>query len=200
MIIQIVLFTKNNKIIVLFLMSLMISVVLSNNLSKTFAFSQSDDQLLTYNNEDIGIEIKYPQDWKPLERGKSPLVKSPTVVVYNPQSLDQRLDNSIRVPAFFTVNIESTNATPSEYYESLANRILSEPATKLYPSHGPIQLTLSGKSGLGMKGKFNNYIVSENFIIDEGKAYRLTFYSEPIYLHQYEHLIEKMLNSFKITK
>ena len=205
MLIEIVSFTKNNKIIVLLLIILTISVLLSNNQSKTFAFAQSDIKLLTYKNEDIGLEIQYPQDWIPLERGKYPSVKSPTVVVFfynssNPGILDNSHDIISQV--FFKINIESTNASLEEYYNLLKNRILIEEEArgKLFQPDDS-NPTISGKPGRHFVGIFEDYKVNDNFTIDDGKAYRLTFYITPEYdYYKYKNLIQKMLNSFKITK
>jgi hypothetical protein len=102
--------------------------------------------------------------------------------------------------------IQNTDLPISKYSDELVTQIMARGAMKIYPV--PENITLSGYPAMSLEGvwpAFDNpydktMSVRDNWIIHNGTAYRITFYSPLEVREEYQPIIAHMLHTFKIIK
>ena len=174
-----------------------ILLLLSSNYNNYQSFSQKES-FLTYRNNATGIEIQYPSDWMKMEQGKSPFVMPPEVIVL--QSPNNGSSNTI--PAKFSVSVQNVNVTLDNYTnKTIASLMKNTPGAKIVESN---KTTLAGNPAhkvLGMFKQDNKDInVIDEWAIKNEKLYRITFYSEQGSYSKHLPSIQKMIDSFVISK
>lgn len=183
--------------IILSLFAITLLLLLSSNYNNYQSFAQKDN-FLAYKNNATGIELQYPSEWMKMEQGKSPFVMPPDLIVF--QSPNNGSSNTI--PAKFSVSVQNVNATLDDYTNKTITALMKNtPGAKIIESN---KTTLAGTPAhkvLGMFKQENKDInVIDEWTIKSEKLYRITFYSEQGNYSKYLPSVQKMIDSFVISK
>lgn len=173
------------KILILFIIS--INVFLS--FSYVFGDYHNAVDYSTYSNS--FFKISYPSDWKILH-------STPVQVSFG---LPDKL-------LYATISIKPTNLSLTEYSEDMVQKITEIVRSKVFPSQNNI--SLSGYQGYQVTGIWldnplhKTLDVVENWTVNDGIAYRISFYSprdESDYTYYppiINLIIENMIKSFRL--
>jgi serine/threonine-protein kinase len=158
----------------------------------------NSNNLLTYQNPAYGIKIQYPSDWRVSENGMRDYTN--IVAFYSP------LENlSDRVPEHMTLSRVdySQNITLDQYNKFLNSTLENIPGVQIIESN---PTALAGHPGykvvyLSMPSnlpfKFQDMLI---WTIIGGKVYNISFNAEAAKYPTFLPTIQKMINSFQITR
>ena len=186
------------------LLSTLSSLLLSSSvLSVIQASAQTDSKnssnnLLTYQNPAYGIKIQYPSDWRVSENGMRDYTN--IVTFYSP--LENLAD---RVPEHLTLSRVdySQNITLDQYNKFLNSTLENIPGVQIIESN---PTPLAGHPGykvvyLSMLSnipfKFQDMLI---WTIIGGKVYNISFNAEAAKYPTFLPTVQKMINSFQITR
>jgi eukaryotic-like serine/threonine-protein kinase len=186
------------------LLSILVSLLLSSSLlSATNASEQTNPKnnstsLFTYQNPAYGIKIQYPSDWRVSENGLRDYTN--IVAFYSP--LENVTD---RVPEHLTLSrIDySQNITLDQYNKFLNSTLKNISGVQILESN---PITLAGHQGRdvvylstpsSLPFKFQDMLI---WTIIGGKVYSLSFSAEAGKYSTVIPTIQKMINSFRITR
>ena len=164
----------------------------TQNISKTLN-QTTDREFLTYENSTLGIKIQYPTGWKLMQVSNLPYL---TNIFVSP--LENNTDR-YRENAFLKINEVSPNVTLNDYTSTITKTLQNRSDFRITDFGSA---TLSDNPGyrlIGVSRGNPNINVLDEWVIKDGKVYRVAFYLEEGKSKTYLPIALRMVDSFAIT-
>ena len=160
------------------------------------SYAQAADNFLNYTNNDLNFSIQHPSNW---------------VVVEDEKSSDNRVSFKVsdRIMPIFVVQIHKVAPYNDTDMMSLKNTLQQyvlqrqDLLSSLDIDYNPIRqnnVTVGGNFGLKVEFTVGNFFTSDIFTIANGKLFELSYHDDPQSVPQNVKLVDKMLDSFQVTK
>ena len=148
-----------------------------------------------YENPTLGVKVSYPTQWNQTENQTN---RYSIVTFVSPQ---QNGDDSVQEKFLLRINNEPTNMTLDEYTKNINESVQNNSNFQVTNTNSTVLANNPASSVTGiLKEGDKNLQVFDEWTIKDGKVYRIVFYSDPGKADSFEPLIQKILESFSITK
>ena len=148
-----------------------------------------------YENPTLGVKVSYPTQWNQTENQTN---RYSIVTFVSPQ---QNGDDSVQEKFLLRINNEPTNMTLDEYTKNINESVQNNSNFQVTNTNSTVLANNPASSVTGiLKEGDKNLKVLDEWTINDGKVYRIVFYSDPGRPDSFEPLIQKILESFSITK
>jgi hypothetical protein len=153
-----------------------------------------------YSNSSYGIEFQPPQAWDKIEVLDGPI----TLIEYtSPPRNETRI---IELPAQVVISIEKGlgNVTTLQQYGEGADRLLKTVLGNFTSTSQPA--TLSGLPAISRTIATKNpvsgtdILIAQIFVLKDGNAYTITYTAPSSIYYNYLSTVQRIINSFQITK
>jgi hypothetical protein len=151
--------------------------------------------LQTYQNPTLGVNILYPNGWNSTE---DKTTRYSVVTFLSPQ--DSATSN-VQEKFLLRINNEPTDMTLDEYSKNVNESVQNNSNFQLTSSNSTVLANNPASSVTGiLKEGGKDLQVFDEWSIKDGKVYRIVFYSDPSKADSFEPIVQKILESFSITK
>ena len=148
-----------------------------------------------FENPTLGVKVSYPTQWNQTENQTN---RYSIVTFVSPQ---QNGDDSVQEKFLLRINNEPTNMTLDEYTKNINESVQNNSNFQVTNTNSTVLANNPASSVTGiLKEGDKNLKVLDEWTINDGKVYRIVFYSDPGRPDSFEPLIQKILESFSITK
>ena len=148
-----------------------------------------------FENPTLGVKVSYPTQWNQTENQTN---RYSIVTFVSPQ---QNGDDSVQEKFLLRINNEPTNMTLDEYTKNINESVQNNSNFQITNTNSTVLANNPASSVTGiLKEGDKNLQVFDEWTIKDGKVYRIVFYSDPGKADSFEPLIQKILESFSITK
>lgn len=148
-----------------------------------------------FENPTLGVKVSYPTQWNQTENQTN---RYSIVTFVSPQ---QNGDDSVQEKFLLRINNEPTNMTLDEYTKNINESVQNNSNFQVTNTNSTVLANNPASSVTGILKEGNkNLKVLDEWTINDGKVYRIVFYSDPGRPDSFEPLIQKILESFSITK
>ena len=148
-----------------------------------------------YENPTLGVKVSYPTQWNQTENQTN---RYSIVTFVSPE---QNGEASVQEKFLLRINNEPTNMTLDEYTKNINESVQNNSNFQITNTNSTVLANNPASSVTGiLKEGDKNLKVLDEWTINDGKVYRIVFYSDPGRPDSFEPLIQKILESFSITK
>jgi hypothetical protein len=148
-----------------------------------------------YENPTLGVKVSYPTQWNQTENQTN---RYSIVTFVSPE---QNGEASVQEKFLLRINNEPTNMTLDEYTKNINESVQNNSNFQITNTNSTVLANNPASSVTGiLKEGDKNLQVFDEWTIKDGKVYRIVFYSDPGKADSFEPLIQKILESFSITK
>lgn len=148
-----------------------------------------------FENPTLGVKVSYPTQWNQTENQTN---RYSIVTFVSPQ---QNGDDSVQEKFLLRINNDPTNMTLDEYTKNINESVQNNSNFRITNTNSTVLANNPASSVTGiLKEGDKNLQVLDEWTIKDGKVYRIVFYSDPGRPDSFEPLIQKILESFSITK
>jgi len=148
-----------------------------------------------YENPTLGVKVSYPTQWNQTENQTN---RYSIVTFVSPE---QNGEASVQEKFLLRINNEPTNMTLDEYTKNINESVQNNSNFQVTNTNSTVLANNPASSVTGiLKEGDKNLQVFDEWTIKDGKVYRIVFYSDPGKADSFEPLIQKILESFSITK
>ena len=148
-----------------------------------------------YENPTLGVKVSYPTQWNQTENQTN---RYSIVTFVSPE---QNGEASVQEKFLLRINNEPTNMTLDEYTKNINESVQNNSNFQITNTNSTVLANNPASSVTGiLKEGDKNLQVFDEWTIKDGKVYRIVFYSDPGRPDSFEPLIQKILESFSITK
>jgi len=148
-----------------------------------------------FENPTLGVKVSYPTQWNQTENQTN---RYSIVTFVSPE---QNGEASVQEKFLLRINNEPTNMTLDEYTKNINESVQNNSNFQITNTNSTVLANNPASSVTGiLKEGDKNLKVLDEWTINDGKVYRIVFYSDPGKADSFEPLIQKILESFSITK
>jgi PsbP-like protein len=155
----------------------------------------AQDNLQVYENPTLGVKISYPMEWNQVENQTN---RYSVLTFTSPQENSQ---GTSQEKFLIRINNEPTDMSLDEYTDNI-NESMQKNSN--FQVTGSNSTTLSNNPASSVTGILKegdkNLQVLDEWTIKDGKVYRIVFYSDPDNADSFQPAVQKILESFSITK
>jgi PsbP-like protein len=153
------------------------------------------DNLQIYENPTLGVKIQYPMEWNQVENQTN---RYSVLTFSSPQENSQ---GTIQEKFLIRINNEPTDMSLDEYTNNVNESMQNNSNFQVTGSNSTVLANNPASSVTGiLKEGGNDLQVLDQWTIKGGKVYRIVFYSDPGKADSFEPLVQKILESFSLTK
>jgi hypothetical protein len=175
------------SLLIILITSLLLSTSLTNQQHQTITIAQTSDTFRIYENPTYGIQIQYPSDWGRLDLS---FLQDSADIDFYPLS-DVSLAKNLKIQV---ENLPFHNMTLEEYTNTQINpteeNLLESNTTTLADIPG-YKIVFTNVAGLK---------TMQVWTIKDDKAYIITYVAKEEDYENDLQIVQKMINSFEITK
>jgi len=151
--------------------------------------------LQVYENPTLGVKILYPNGWNSTEDKST---RYSVVTFLSPQESG---GSTVQEKFLLRINNEPTDMTLDEYTKNINESVQNNSNFQVTNTNSTVLGNNPASSVTGiLKEGDKNLQVLDVWTIKDGKVYRIVFYSDPGKADSFEPQIQKILESFSITK
>jgi hypothetical protein len=155
----------------------------------------SEGDFQPYENPTLGVKVSYPAQWNQTEEQTN---RYSIVTFVSPQ---QNGEGSSQEKFLLRINNEPTDMTLDEYTKNINESVQNNSNFQVTNSNSTVLGNNPASSVTGiLKEGDKDLQVLDQWTIKNGKVYRIVFYSDPEKADSFEPLVQKILESFTITK
>ena len=148
-----------------------------------------------FENPTLGVKVSYPTQWNQTENQTN---RYSIVTFVSPE---QNGEASVQEKFLLRINNEPTNMTLDEYTKNINESVQNNSNFQITNTNSTVLANNPASSVTGiLKEGDKNLQVFDEWTIKDGKVYRIVFYSDPGKADSFEPLIQKIRESFSITK
>jgi len=148
-----------------------------------------------YENPTLGVKLSYPTQWNQTEDQTN---RYSVVTFVSPQL---NFEGLYQEKFLLRINNEPTNMTLDEYTKNINESVQNNSNFQVTNTNSTVLGNNPASSVTGiLKEGDKNLQVLDVWTIKDGKVYRIVFYSDPGKADSFEPQIQKILESFSITK